>query len=249
MSGDAHKCRRLGRVNPVPFSVTTRRPTQSCAVVLIVVLLAPVVAAAPDSHDWKLITSEDGIDVYKRPLPGSGIVAFKGVGTIDSPVWRVASILLDTRRAPEWADSLKESRVVRRLGPDAYVEYNHLGMPFIIKDREFVSDVTIEVDAASRTFALVYQPARESVAVAPHCVRGEILAGRFEAVSIDGGRQTRFTAELQADPKGLLPAWLVNLFQRNWPVTTFEHLRTQARKPDIAMPAEFRDVLMRTRGF
>lgn len=225
------------------------RSRLGAALALLVLLCSSRAPAAAAPSDWSLVTSQDGVQVSKRTVPGSGIVAFKGVGTIDSPVWRVASILLDTKRAPEWADSLKESRVVRRLGPDEYVEYNHLGMPFIVRDREFVSDVTIDVDAKSKTFALLYRPAHEAVPVAPHCVRGEILAGRFEADAIDGGRRTRFTAELQADPKGLLPSWLVNLFQRNWPVTTFEHLRAQAQKPDIAMPPAFRDVLMATRSF
>jgi hypothetical protein len=219
------------------------------AVVLAIVLLSSAAPRAATADDWKLTTSEHGVEVYRRTVPNTGIVAFRGIGTIDAPVWRVASILLDTRRAPEWADSLKVSRVVRRLSANAYVEYNHLAMPFIVRDREFVSDVTIEVDANTRTFALVYRPTHDTVAASPHYVRGEILAGRFEAVSIDEGRHTRFTAELQADPKGLLPAWLVNVFQRSWPVTTFEHLRAQTQKPDIVMPAEFQDVLMPTRDF
>jgi hypothetical protein len=209
-----------------------------------------VIASGAHADDWKAVETTHGIEIYRRAVAGSDMVAMKGVGVVDAPLWKIASILLDTRRAPEWADSLKESRVVRRLGPDEYVEYNHIGLPFIIKDRDFVSDVQIEVDAASRTFALVYRPYHASpLALETHNVRGEILAGRFEAVSIAPGRTTRLTAELQTDPKGSLPGWLVNLFQRNWPVTTFERLRTQAAKPDIAMPAEFRDVLAQTTTF
>lgn len=212
-------------------------------------LLAVVSLRAAGANDWRLTTSEHGVDVYRRTVAGSDVVAFKGVGTIDAPVWKVAAILLDTRRAPEWADSLKESRVVRHVGPNAYVEYNRLGMPLIVHDREFVSDVRIEIDAVARTFALVYRPATETVPRSPRLVRGEILAGRFEAVAIEPGHRTRLTAELQADPKGLLPTWLVNMFQRSWPVTTFERLRAQAQKPDIAAPAEFADVLAPTRDF
>lgn len=213
---------------------------------LLLLVCLPRPAAA---DDWKLWNTSRGIQVYRRTVPGTDVVAFKGVGTIDAPVWRIASILLDTRRAPEWADSLRESRVVRRLGPDLYIEYNHLGMPLIVKDRDFVSEVRIEIDPDAKTFAVVYRPTSDAAAPATRNVRGEILAGRFEAVAIDEGRRTRLTAELQADPKGLLPTWIVNLFQRNWPLTTFEHLRAQAAKPDIAMPAEFRDVLLPTTRF
>lgn len=231
-----------------------RAPACSCKLervrTIAWLLLAVVSIARPAAaDDWKLWNTSRDIQVYRRTVPGTDVVAFKGVGTIDAPVWRIASILLDTRRAPEWADSLKESRVVRRLGPDDYIEYNHLGMPLVVKDRDFVSEVRIEIDSDAKTFALVYRPADDPSAPATRNVRGEILAGRFEAVAIDEGRRTRLTAELQADPKGLLPTWIVNLFQRNWPVTTFEHLRAQAAKLDIAMPAEFRDVLLATTRF
>ena len=215
-------------------------------------LLALALAASTyrlQADDWKSVTSEHGIEIYKRTVPGSDVVAMKGVGVIDAPLWKIASILLDAKRAPEWADSLKESRVLRRIGPRSYIEYNHIGLPLIIKDRDFVSEVQIDVDPSARTFALVYSPTNDGSAPATHNVRGVILDGKFEAVSLDEGKRTRLIAELQTDPKGLLPTWLVNLFQRNWPVNTFERLRAQAAKPDIEMPAEFRDVLEKTTQF
>ncbi|HYM24799.1 MAG TPA: START domain-containing protein [Vicinamibacterales bacterium] len=220
-----------------------------CRSALVAAALWAAVYAAPAGDAWKPVSSEHGVEIYRRTVPGSDVVALKGVGVVDAPVWKIASILLDTKRAPEWADSLKESRVLRRIGPTEYVEYNHIGLPLIIKDRDFVSEVQIEVDPAARTFALVYRPSGDGLASPTHNVRGEILAGRFEAVSLERGARTRLSAELQADPKGLLPTWIVNMFQRNWPLTTFERLRLQAAKPDIAMPPDFRDVLSQTLGF
>jgi hypothetical protein len=213
-------------------------------------LTASVCLAAPArADDWKLISRAHGIEVYRRNVPGSDVVALKGIGTIDAPLWKVASILLDTKRAPEWVDSLKESRVVRRLGVNSYIEYNHISLPFIIKDRDFVSEVRIEVDPDLKAFALVYRPTADPGVPLTHSVRGEIISGRFRAVSLEKGQRTELTAEVQCDPKGFLPVWIVNLFQRNWPLTTFKALRTQAAKADIAMPDSFRDVLAPTTEF
>jgi len=200
------------------------------------------------AEDWKLVSKDRGIEVYRRDVPGSQIVAFKGTGTIDAPLWKIASILLDTRRAPEWVNSLKESRVVRRLALNSYIEYNHIRLPFIIKDRDFVSEVRIEVDPTAKTFALVYKPTDALDVPATRHVRGEIVAGSFRAVSLEG-RQTSLTAELQSDPRGAIPGWLANFFQKNWPQSTFQAIRMQAARPDIAMPDEFKDVLAPTRAF
>jgi len=207
------------------------------------------VAWRADGEDWKLVGKQRGVEIYRRDVPGSDVVSFKGQGMIEAPLWKVASILLDTKRAPEWAESLKESRVVRRVGPNAYIEYNHLGMPFILRDRDFVSEVLIEVNADARTFGLVYKPTDDhSIAVTKH-VRGEIRSGIFQVRSVEPGKRSTLTAEIQADPKGAIPAWIANFFQRSWPLTTFERLRSQAAKPDIAMPEEFKDVLASTLQF
>ena len=214
--------------------------------VLVVLLLA---ARRASADDWQLTGTNNGITIYKRAVPGSAIVALKGEGIVDAPVWKVASVLLDTARAQEWVDSLKQSRVVRRLSLTSYIEYNHLGLPLIIKDRDFVSQVQIDVNDEDRSVALIYKPTDDSSVSTTHNVRGEILAGTFLARSIEPGHRTQLTAEIHCDPKGALPAWIVNLFQRRWPQNTFEGIRRQAAKPDVAMPDEFKDVLGPTRRY
>ncbi|HXD72467.1 MAG TPA: START domain-containing protein [Vicinamibacterales bacterium] len=199
-------------------------------------------------QDWTRIGSEQGIEVSRRGVPGSRVVAFKGTGTIDAPLWKVAAILLDTRRAHEWADSLVESRVVERLRPDAYVEYNHIAMPFILKDREFVSEVSIQIDGAQKTVSLVYKPTTVEAGATRGRVRGEILSGTFRVQAVDRMRSA-LTAELQCDPKGAIPAWVANMFQKNWPIKTFEGLRAQAAKSDVDVPDAFKDLLAPVRRF
>ena len=72
------------------------------------------------------------------------------MGVIAAPVSKIALVLLDCRHAPDWVQSLVESRVVRQHAPNHYVEYNRVGMPFIVNDREFVTDVRMEI-AVERT--------------------------------------------------------------------------------------------------
>lgn len=38
---------------------------------------------------------------------------------------------------------------------------------------------------------------------------------------------THVTAEIHCDPKGNVPGWAVNFFQRNWGVNTIKNLRRQ----------------------
>ena len=45
-----------------------------------------------------------------------------------------------------------------------------------------------------------------------------------------GENKTKVTVEIHTDPKGLLPSWLVNLIQKNWPVKTLNGIRKQTAK-------------------
>lgn len=200
--------------------------------------------------DWESLGNKKGVELYRRESSGD-VVELKGVGTIEAPLWKVAATLLDTERAPEWVDSLEQSRVVRRIDLNTYVEYNHIGTPFFLKDRDFVSTVKIEVDPQHKTFALRYQPADESVGGSvgdKGHIRGEIKPAVFKLAAVAPNR-TQLSGEIHCDPKGTIPKWLVNFFQRDWALVTVTALREQTAKSEVRIPVEFADVLRPTLAF
>jgi hypothetical protein len=177
------------------------------------------------------VQSSRGILTYKRDIPGSDIIALRGEGTVDAPLIRVVSVLLDYARAPEWVDSLEEVRIVRMTGPLEFVEYDRVGTPpIIMKDRDFVCRAKLSLDLGKQTFMMTMEPTRDP-AVPPddRYVRGE-LRGFWKLQAIDGGRRTFVVAEMHGDPKGGVPKWLVNLFQSGWARSTLEDLRAQVAK-------------------
>ncbi len=214
---------------------------------LFVVVSFPAFASIQSSPiEWEPVGNKKGVELFRRDSPGD-VVELKGVGTIDAPLWKVAATLLDTERAPEWVDSLERSSVVRRIDRNTYVEYNHIGTPFFLKDRDFVSLVKIEVDPAAKTFALRYQPTDDSVGDEGH-IRGEIKPAIFKLTSLDTNH-TQLTGEIHCDPKGTIPKWLVNFFQSDWALVTVTALREQTAKSEVRIPAEFADVLSPTLAF
>jgi hypothetical protein len=205
-----------------------------------------VAAASPPARagkvgpdGWEQIADKEGVQVYRKSVPGSPLKSMKGVGLVDAPVATVALVLLDDARAPEWVDSLAESRVVRTLSAHDYIEYNHIDMPAICRDREFVTHVMLSSDPARKVGIIKSEPGSDS-SVPPHPkrIRGT-LASYYELKAIDGGQRTLLSIELHSDPKGWLPAWVVNLFQKDWARITIAGIRKQVKKPDLKVPPEF----------
>ncbi len=204
---------------------------------LAVAIAITAVALAPDG-EWENVDTVDGVAVFRRSLPGSPIKSIRGVGVVDVPVASVAAILLDELHSPEWIDSLAEAKVVRHVQEDEYVEYNHVSMPLIVSDRDFVTLVHMEKINGDGAVLITSKPVDDELApVKEKIVRGT-LNGRYTLEPTEGGKKTRLTVELHADPKGALPAFVVNFFQKDWAHQTLTGIRKQAAKK-LPPPAEF----------
>ena len=148
-------------------------------------------------------------------IPGSPIVAFKGEGIVDASILRVSSVIVDSSRATEWIDSLKEARILRQVSETETIHYDHVGTPIVMKDRDFVSDCKLEFDPAQKKVSLKIHSVNDASAPQTSYIRGELLHSSFVLTSIEHGTKTRVVAEIHADPKGSVAKWIVNLFQRN----------------------------------
>jgi hypothetical protein len=215
------------------------------AVLFFVLLSGSLLAAgnAPKDPPWEKFDEDDGIAVFRREVAGSPIIALRGEGVVNAPILRVLSVLVDTARAPEWIDSLAETKVVRKVNDDEFIQWDHIATPVILKDRDFVFDIKLALNPKDKQASLNYHSVYDSGAPKTDFVRGEFTYGTFTLTSIEGGTKTRILCEVLADPKGSVAKWIVNLFQKDWPHKTIASLRKQVAKPDIKDQARLKDLL------
>jgi hypothetical protein len=190
----------------------------------------PSFADSPGDTGWVPLRREDGIVVSRKEVSGSPFLALRGEGDVDEPPLLVGSVLVDVARSREWVDSVADARVLRWISASEYVAYTHVGTPITMADRDFVTDVKIEVDPAAKRVVVRVHSVADPLAPTTGYVRGEIRESTMVLTSQRDGRSTHVVAELHADPKGGVSAWLVNLFQKNWGYNTLEGLRARAAK-------------------
>lgn len=208
-------------------------------------LTAPSFASSLATADWEKIGDSDGIEVFKMEIAGSPVVAFKGQGKIKASIAKVASIITDSKRAVEWVDRLKESRLVRVISDDEQIQYNHIGTPpIIMKDRDFVIRYKMEMNPEKGTFILNLSSVVDPEAPETDYVRGQILESSYRLKALND-QETYVIAEVHADPKGGVPKWVVNSFQKDWPVNTISSLRKQADKTDIQENPRFQKIFLK----
>lgn len=200
-------------------------------------LAIPGVASANPTATavWEKISeTDDGIATYRKEIAGSSIVAFRGEGILEAPLTKVVAVLEDIEGEKEWMADLAESAMIERVSESERWEYNRTAAPWPISDRDFVIHVKGKFQKdpiPTLTFEMVSRENAKRPAIAG-VVRGDLLESKFEMKAITRDK-THFTCEILADPKGSLPKWIVNLFQKSWPRDTIEGLRKQLKKPGI----------------
>jgi hypothetical protein len=190
---------------------------------------------------WEQFDEEDGIRMFRRDVPGSSIVALRGEAFVAAPIARVASVLIDRKRSPEWIDRLVKTKVIRELSETEAISWNHIKTPTPLKDRDFVFKTVLTTEPAKRKVLFSYYSVRDSLAPEYDAyVRGSFQSGKFELTVAErtnaDGTKTQGTivvAEVIVDPRGSVPTFIVNMVQKSWPHKTLTALRKQVAKPDI----------------
>lgn len=197
-------------------------------------LLAAALAFAPGvavAGDWEHIYEDEGIEVWKKEIAGSDFVAFRGRGVVRAPIQKVAAVIRDADRETEWMENCVDARTVRFLSAKDAIVYHRTGSPVpFISDRDVVLKTVTKVVPAERTIWVTFDHV-EDPAVPPKdgVVRMPVLSGHWRLRQLDAW-STELEYQVQADPGGALPAWLVNLVSRKLPFHTVRRMRSQVAK-------------------
>src|SRR5581483_6365554 len=95
-----------------------------------------------DEYQWVKGEDSPTFKSFWAKVPGTDVIAMRGIGTVGQPLDKVASVIVDTTRGTEWIDSLVKSTVVREIKEGHFIEYDLVGIPFpfdtLIQNRDFV---------------------------------------------------------------------------------------------------------------
>jgi len=183
---------------------------------------------------WELMGNNDGVLVHKKEVAGSDLVAFRGERVIDAPIEKVASVLIDTPRKLEWVAKIAEAKDIRPIGPYERIEYNAtLSGFFLVRDRDFVFHAKAELNREKGQMIFGIKSVEDPAMPETDRVRGHLDRSQYVLTRVGDGSKTHVVVEIHADPKGSVPKWLVNLFQKAWPTNTLNGIAKQVAKADV----------------
>ncbi len=187
------------------------------------------------ASSWEKIDDGEGIRVFRKEVPGSSVVAFRGEATVSAPIEEVLWVLGGNTHRTEWVDRLEKSVVLEKKGAFDYVVYQHFSLPFPASDRDYVYRGKATRDK-SGVVTLSIESVTHPKAPPTVGVRANLIKSRY-LLTPKGKDKTFVVVEVHTDPMGSIPSFIVNLVQKSWPLKTLKNLREHLKKSYIGTTA------------
>lgn len=188
-----------------------------------------------------MIAERDGIVVSRRYVEGRRLPQLRAQGVVAGTPYEILAVLLDVPSYRDWVPRCAEATTIKRTGAWRRLIYTRTELPWPILDREAVIDQEVVFVRAPALVKVIFEAvAAPEVARADGTIRTESAAGSYTIEARAGGG-SRVTYEVDADPGGSVPDWLITIEARRSPLETLAGLRRQLE----GTRGQHRDVIAR----
>lgn len=181
--------------------------------------------------EWKLISTSDGVALYRRSRSGPGHYESKAIGEIAASTSSVQAVIDDVDAYPQFMPYTVEAKILKRDG-DSVIGYQRISTP-LVKDRDY----TLRVRTNSKTvekgisYTTRWETANEfGPAEKQGIVRVKLCEGGWLLEPL-GPNVTRATYTVYTDSGGVIPAFVKNVGSQIGIRKIFTALRNQVRNP------------------
>lgn len=179
---------------------------------------------------WKTLTKEAGVTVTLRREKNRQFPTFRGTGRVKANMLDIIAVIQDAGRHSQWLHQCSEGARLKQIDETTQIVYNRIDSPWPVKDRDVVLRGKLDVITPGREVKIRFRAVKTGLkAPVKDVVRMPLLEGHWYMVAMS---ETKTLVEYQvnADPGGELPAWLVEQASKELPLFTLKNLRKQVAK-------------------
>jgi hypothetical protein len=171
---------------------------------------------------WELKKDQNGIQIYTRDAVKGNIKELRVTCELDATRAQLISVLQNIGDYNSWVYSNKNSYILKIITPENIVYYTQSHLPWPIKDRDLVIELTIsptpDVLNIQAKSIPEYLPKKANYIRVPYS-----LAVWKVTQAPDNKLKVDYT--FSVDPGGSIPSWLVNATLTIGPYNSFAKLK------------------------
>jgi hypothetical protein len=209
------------------FDLRRRRLLQA-AIAGVGSTLLPSAAAAKGK--WEFVDRERGITVTRRWEKDRQYPTFRATCRIKCNPWDVVAVVQDAARHTEWVHDCSESRLLKLLDTTTGIMYNRTKVAWPAKDRDLIIRGTVDELSPDVELKVRFKAIQSKLVAKPSgVIRIPVLHGHWYLVQMSEN-DTLTEYQVNADPGGELPTWIVERSSRDMPMITVTNMRRQVEK-------------------
>lgn len=182
--------------------------------------------ALASAEDWTLAAEEGGIRVWTKQEGSRPIKSYRSETIVETPIERIAEILLDFDHYAAWARAVSESRTIGHPSRGEVLGYIRTDLPFPIADRDAVQQATLRRESDGRV-RIELRSVPDAIPAVSSVVRMVDADAVIELEPLPDGR-TRIRQSGYSDPGGSVPSFIINFFIVDGPLQMIQDLRKRA---------------------
>lgn len=173
---------------------------------------------------WKQTRNNDGIKVFIKKREGSNINELKLKTELKTTLNALMGILADKNNYPKWVYGCSEGKLLKAVSDTEVYHYQVTDSPWPLCDRDMVCHSVIKQCPLTKTIEYSIISAPKYIKECPERIRVVDLKASWKFTPLENGN---IAAEynLSVDPKGGLPAWVINLFIAEGPLQTIKKMK------------------------
>ncbi|MEE2788516.1 MAG: START domain-containing protein [Myxococcota bacterium] len=188
-------------------------------------------ADSQTSIRWEKLYTTNGITVSAGHRTISDLPILRGEGVMNVNVYRLLAIVEDVKRHHEWVSRVDHSTIMDRPDPFHMRAYVRFDFPWPASDRDGIIDVTVKRVWAPHHEIMVQfgrvsdrrRPPLDGVVRVPRSLG-------FTRLRWLNPRQTHVIYQLDSDPGGRLPRWLIRWIAKDLPSKILRGLKRQVQR-------------------
>jgi len=180
--------------------------------------------------NWELKVDREGIKVYTKTMDNSPLKAVKTVCVLNTTLTTLTAVLLDVKGSMDWVYATKSITLLKQISPSELVYHSEINIPWPASNRDFVVAISVVQDEKTKAVTVLGINKPTWIPEKKDVVRIQQSYSKWVITPLQPG-SVKIEYELQVDPGGKVPVWLVNMFATRGPFETFKKLQLQVKKP------------------
>jgi hypothetical protein len=178
---------------------------------------------------WKLVKDKESIKVYTRKTEESKFVEFRGITQMEGKISSFVAIMRDADNMTNWVYSIVEGKLLDEPTDTSIIYYAESKLPWPFDNRDAVYHDVFKWDPNKRILIVAIDCKPGYVPEKKGKVRIPYATGYWKVEEISKGN-LKITFQMNVDPGGSIPAWLVNAFVVDSPYETLQELKNVIRE-------------------